>query len=153
MAYDNKNYGENTRNNESIFSKRVKAGKRRTYFFDVKATRGNDYFITITESKKRFEDDGYDRHKMFIYKEDFNKFAEALVETVNYVKTDLMPDFDFDAFNHADDQEHYEQNKTESTEASTPSMMETELPVAAQQEAPIVASGINDNTDVDAWKI
>ena len=153
MAYDNKNYGENTRNNESIFSKRVKAGKRRTYFFDVKATRGNDYFITITESKKRFEDDGYDRHKMFIYKEDFNKFAEALVETVNYVKTDLMPDFDFDAFNHADDQEHYEQNKTESTEPNIPSMIETELPLAAQEEAPIAASGINDHTDVDAWKI
>jgi len=153
VAYDNKNYGENTRNNESIFSKRVKAGKRRTYFFDVKATRGNDYFITITESKKRFEDDGYDRHKMFIYKEDFNKFAEALVETVNYVKTDLMPDFDFDAFNHADDQEHYEQNKTEAIEPNTPSMIETELPLAAQEEAPIAASGINDNTDVDAWKI
>ena len=153
MAYDNKNYGENTRNNESIFSKRVKAGKRRTYFFDVKATRGNDYFITITESKKRFEDDGYDRHKMFIYKEDFNKFAEALVETVNYVKTDLMPDFDFDAFNHADDQEHYEQNKTETTAPDIASMIETEAQIVSTQEAPVSASGINDSTDVDAWKI
>lgn len=153
MAYDNKNYGENTRNNESIFSKRVKAGKRRTYFFDVKATRGNDYFITITESKKRFEDDGYDRHKMFIYKEDFNKFAEALVETVNYVKTDLMPDFDFDAFNHADDQEHYEQNKTEPNAPDIASMIETEAQVVSTLETPVSASGINDSTDVDAWKI
>lgn len=153
MAYDNKNYGENTRNNESIFSKRVKAGKRRTYFFDVKATRGNDYFITITESKKRFEDDGYDRHKMFIYKEDFNKFAEALVETVNYVKTDLMPDFDFDAFNHADDQEQYEQNKTETTAPDVANIIETDVQAASVQEAPISAAGINDSTDVDAWKI
>lgn len=99
MAYDNKNYDEK-RNLESVYSKRVKAGKRRTYFFDVKETRGSDYFITITESKKRFNDDGYDRHKMFIYKEDFNKFLNALTETVDHVKTDLMPDFDFDAFNH-----------------------------------------------------
>lgn len=85
---------------ESVYSKRIRAGKRRTYFFDVKATRGNDYYLTITESRKRFNDDGYDRHKIFLYKEDFNKFSKALIEAVDYVKTDLMPDFDFDAFNH-----------------------------------------------------
>jgi hypothetical protein len=107
VAYENKNFGNNdNRNNESLFSKRIKAGKRRTYFFDVRSTRGNDYFITITESKKRFDDNGYDRHKMFLYKEDFNKFLNALTETVNYVKTELMPDFDFDAYNH--DQENEE---------------------------------------------
>lgn len=83
-----------------MFSTRVKAGKRRTYFFDVRATRGNDYFITITESRKRFESEGYDRHKIFVYKEDFNKFIKGLTETVDHVKTQLMPDFDFDAFNH-----------------------------------------------------
>ncbi len=85
---------------ESIYSKRIRAGKRRTYFFDVRATRGNDYYLTITESRKRFDDNGYDRHKIFLYKEDFNKFVKALGEAVDYVKTDLMPDFDFDAFNH-----------------------------------------------------
>lgn len=103
MAYENKNFGDNR--NESLFSKRIKAGKRRTYFFDVRSTRGNDYFITITESKKRFDDNGYDRHKMFLYKEDFNKFLNALTETVNYVKTELMPDFDFDAYNHDQEQD------------------------------------------------
>ena len=98
MAYENKNFAENRgeNRNESLFSKRIKAGKRRTYFFDVRSTRGNDYFITITESKKRFDDNGYDRHKMFIYKEDFNKFLIALSETINFVKTELMPDFDFE---------------------------------------------------------
>ena len=85
---------------ESVYSKRIRAGKRRTYFFDVRATRGNDYFLTITESRKRFNEDGYDRHKIFLYKEDFNKFIKALGEAVDYVKTELMPDFDFDAFNH-----------------------------------------------------
>src|SRR6187431_1013156 len=85
---------------ESIYSKRIRAGKRRTYFFDVRTTRGNDYYLTITESRKRFNDNGYDRHKIFLYKEDFNKFIKALGEAIDYVKTELMPDFDFDAFNH-----------------------------------------------------
>lgn len=102
VAYDNNNnFGPNDgRNNDSLYSKRVKAGKRRTYFFDVRETRGQDYFLTITESKKNFEDGSYERHKLFLYKEDFNKFLAALTETINYVKTDLMPNFDFDAYNH-----------------------------------------------------
>src|ERR1700709_389879 len=85
---------------ESVYSKRIRAGKRRTYFFDVRATRSNDYYLTITESRKKFNEDGYDRHKLFLYKEDFNKFLKALTEAIDYVKTDLMPDFDFDAYNH-----------------------------------------------------
>jgi hypothetical protein len=104
VAYEN-----NDKKMESIYSKRIRAGKRRTYFFDVRATRGNDYYLTITESRKRFDDNGYDRHKVFLYKEDFNKFIKALTEAVDYVKTELMPDFDFDAFNHdevAGDQEN-----------------------------------------------
>ncbi len=95
MAYEN-----NDKRMESVYSKRIRAGKRRTYFFDVRATRSNDYYLTITESRKKFNEDGYDRHKIFLYKEDFNKFIKALTEAVDYVKTDLMPDFDFDAFNH-----------------------------------------------------
>ncbi len=102
-------YETNDKKIESVYSKRIKAGKRRTYFFDVRATRGNDYYLTITESRKRFTDDGYDRHKIFLYKEDFNKFIKGLNEAAEYVKTELMPDFDFDAFNHENDGE-YEQN-------------------------------------------
>jgi hypothetical protein len=95
VAYEN-----NDKRMESVYSKRIRAGKRRTYFFDVRATRSNDYYLTITESRKKFNEDGYDRHKIFLYKEDFNKFLKALTEAVDYVKTDLMPDFDFDAYNH-----------------------------------------------------
>ena len=87
--------GESNYDNEEVFSKKVRAGKR-TYFFDVKATKGDDYYVTITESKKRYEDGGYVKHKIFLYKEDFNKFSEAFTETVNYVKSDLMPEYDFD---------------------------------------------------------
>jgi len=94
------NYDNNEKKQESVYSTRIRAGKRRTYFFDVRATRANDYFLTITESRKRFDDNGYDRHKVFLYKEDFNKFLKALTEALDFVKTDLMPDFDFDAFNH-----------------------------------------------------
>ncbi len=95
VAYEN-----NDKRMESVYSKRIRAGKRRTYFFDVRATRSNDYYLTITESRKKFNEDGYDRHKIFLYKEDFNKFIKALTEAIDYVKTDLMPDFDFDAYNH-----------------------------------------------------
>ncbi len=97
------NYDNNEKKQESVYSTRIRAGKRRTYFFDVRATRANDYFLTITESRKRFDDNGYDRHKVFLYKEDFNKFLKALTEALDFVKTDLMPDFDFDAFNHEEE--------------------------------------------------
>lgn len=103
MAYEN-----NDKRIESVYSNRVRAGKRRTYFFDVRETRASDYFLTITESRKRPNDDGYDRHKIFLYKEDFNKFAKALNEAIDHVKTELMPDFDFDAFNHDENENGYE---------------------------------------------
>ena len=102
------NYDNNEKKQESVYSTRIRAGKRRTYFFDVRATRANDYFLTITESRKRFDDNGYDRHKVFLYKEDFNKFLKALTEALDFVKTDLMPDFDFDAFNHEDSENNGE---------------------------------------------
>ena len=85
-GYERKGSMENDR--EEIYSIPVKAGKR-TYFFDVKATRNNDYYLTITESKKRFEDDGsqnFEKHKIFLYKEDFDKFTEGLQEVVEYTK-------------------------------------------------------------------
>lgn len=82
------NVGALERNGDDVFSKPVRAGKR-TYFFDVKATKGNDYYLTITESKRRVEKDGrfvYDKHKIFLYKEDFDKFRQGLEEVVEYIK-------------------------------------------------------------------
>lgn len=95
---------ENKENGRAeIFSKRVRAGKR-TYFFDVKSTRSNDFYLTITESKRRFKDDGYfyEKHKIFLYKEDFLKFIEALQTTVDHVKNELLPDVDFTQFESSD---------------------------------------------------
>ena len=75
---------------QEIFSRAVRAGKR-TYFFDVKATRRNDYYLTITESKKRYHRDGrfyFEKHKIFLYKEDFDKFSEGLSEAIEFIKTE-----------------------------------------------------------------
>lgn len=94
---------------EEIFSKRVKAGKR-TYFFDVKATKSNDYYLTITESKRRMRDDSFtfEKHKIFLYKEDFAKFIEALQEAVDHVKNDLMSDFDFSQFEREESESEFD---------------------------------------------
>lgn len=104
---------ENNENEKvEIYSQRVRAGKR-TYFFDVKATRSNDYYLTITESKRRYKDDGYvyEKHKIFLYKEDFDKFIEALKETVGHVKTELMPDIDFTQFEQREEDKEKENNE------------------------------------------
>lgn len=88
---------------EEIFSKRVRAGKR-TYFFDVKATRNNDYYITITESKRsKFDDGNFIKMKIHLYKEDFNKFSDGLAETIGHVKTTLLPEYNFDEYDRHDD--------------------------------------------------
>lgn len=73
-----------------VYSKPVRAGKR-TYFFDVKHTRGNDYYITITESKRRIDSKGkfvYDKHQLFIYKEDFETFAEGLQDVFAFIRSE-----------------------------------------------------------------
>lgn len=100
-----------SKDGDEVYSKPVRAGKR-TYFFDVKTTRGNkDYYLTITESKRRNNPDGsftYDKHKIFLYKEDFEKFSEGLAEIIEYIKsncfngeipqhrTDGYPDIEFE---------------------------------------------------------
>lgn len=94
---------------DSVYSNKVRAGKRRTYFFDVKQTRGEDYYVTLTESTRKFNGSGYTRHKIFLYKEDFNRFLEGLQDAVNHVKTDLMPDYDYEQFDRR--QEEWEKQK------------------------------------------
>ncbi len=149
MAYDN-----NDKRMESVYSKRIRAGKRRTYFFDVRATRGNDYYITITESRKKFNENGYDRHKIFLYKEDFNKFLKALTEAVDYVKTDLMPDFDFDAFNHDQPEGGDDMGDNGHDYSGDTSVEQAPAPVQIQAEAPAApetGSDASASEEVDKW--
>lgn len=111
MANDN-----NSNYKESVYSNVVPAGKKRTYFFDVRETQGNDYFITMTESTRRQDGNGYNRHKLFLYKEDFNKFIKNLEDTIEYVKKELMPDFDYDKYNN--DGYYEEGENAESSDSS-----------------------------------
>ena len=120
---DNKTNGR-----DEIYSAKVKAGKR-TYFFDVKSTRSNDYYLTITESKKRFKEDGftYEKHKIFLYKEDFNKFLEALTSTVNHVKHELMPNVDFTQFDHVPVETEEPEEATAVKPTATATTIDSEL--------------------------
>lgn len=92
MEENDKKTGEDNDGRQEIYSETVRAGKR-TYFFDVKATRNNDYYLTITESKKRFNKEGkqyFEKHKVFLYKEDFEKFNDGLTSVISYI-TNAQP--------------------------------------------------------------
>jgi len=83
---------------EEIYSKAVRAGKR-TYFFDVKSTRRNEFYLTITESKKKFEPDGnfyFEKHKIFLYKEDFEKFVDGLQEVITFIDQNQVDEYDYE---------------------------------------------------------
>jgi hypothetical protein len=104
---------------DSVYTAKVKAGKRRTYFFDVKRTKGEDFYITLTESTKKYDDDRYERHKIFLYKEDFNRFLAQLQDTIDHVKKDLMPDYDYDQFEKRQAEwEASQENQSDTTKSS-----------------------------------
>ena len=113
---DEKDFNERN-DREEIFSKAVRAGKR-TYFFDVKSTRSEDYYLTITESKRRFSNESgkffYEKHKLFLYREDFEKFLKGLDVVMKFIETGEVP-----APDPEDDQlaaEEYQENKENKTE-------------------------------------
>lgn len=117
-------------NQHGFFSKKLRAGKRRTYFFDVRSTKQGDYFLTITESKRRFDKGGYDSHKVFLYKEDFKNFVDSLNETLDYIKTELNPEFDYDNY----DREVYRQQVAEELENSEQAEPQPEINTPTKTE-------------------
>jgi len=145
---------ENNNNGKysGFFSKKLKAGKRRTYFFDVRSTKQGDFFLTITESKKKFEGEGYDSHKIFLYKEDFKKFLEGLNETVDYIKTELMPEYDYDTERLVRTNNHSEQTEDSSSDNGqtyapkiTPSVNTT----SSESTNPTATPQIGDDEQID----
>jgi hypothetical protein len=139
---------------ESVYSTKVRAGKRRTYFFDVRQTKGEDYYVTLTESTKKFNSDGYERHKIFLYKEDFNRFVSSLEEVINHVKNELMPDYDYDEFTKR--QAEWEQKRKEmdalEKEAVKESTPEDEVVAeenTAEEEGDMEAPGEVEEADPD----
>jgi hypothetical protein len=135
-----------------VYSHKVKAGKRRTYFFDVKKTKGEDFYITLTESTKRFNGDGYERHKIFLYKEDFNRFAQGLEETIDHIKTELMPDYDYDEYTRRN-QEWEEKREKEDREASAQAdPSSSEVKKSVEEKVAKNDNSVEDSSDEDmSW--
>ncbi|MEF8844260.1 MAG: DUF3276 family protein [Bacteroidales bacterium] len=104
--------GQAQSGSDIIYSQVIRAGKR-TYFLDVKATRKNDYYLTITESKKRFKRNGkrfFEKHKVFLYKEDFDKFTEGLEDVINFIKEAKS-----DEMNQEEDQNNQQKQEEENS--------------------------------------
>ncbi len=147
---------EQDRRFESVYSKKVRAGRRRTYFFDVRRTRGDDFYLTLTESTKRINGHGYERHKIFLYKEDFNRFISNLEEVIQHIKTELMPDYDYEEFDRRELEwearraeggyydDHHEEGNDENRTANR-----GENPRRNQRETPVENPGENLDQEVD----
>lgn len=160
------NAGAQERNGDDIYSKPVRAGKR-TYFFDVKATKNNDYYLTITESKRKVDKDGhfsYDKHKIFLYKEDFEKFAGGLDEVVKYIKEKCpvtertYTDHDsYEGGEHAagnyGEHGHNAEDAAKIEKAETAAAEHVEAAAAKEPEAPKAEEKAKDFTSVDFDKL
>ena len=111
-AFDESQSSGKSRYRDEVYSRRVPAGKR-TYFFDVKSTRsGEDFFVTITESK-RIDDNRYEKHKIFLYKEDFGKFVAALHEVVQHIVDERLPEYEFRNLPELTSVDEFESNSSE----------------------------------------
>ncbi len=119
---------------ETVFSKKIRAGKRRTYFIDVRQTKGEDYYITLTESTKKFQTNTTVRHKLYLYKEDFNRFVSGLNEAVDHVKNDLLPDYDYEQFERRQAEWEAQQAALAEAEGNNESTSSEDAPVV--EEAP-----------------
>ena len=116
-----------------MYSKKVRAGKRRTYFFDVRRTKGDDFYLTLTESTKKFNGDGYERHKIFLYKEDFNRFLSNLEDVIDHIKTELMPDYDYDEYTRR--HEAYEERRKAEERGEEYTPVEDTTPTTSGEES------------------
>ncbi len=148
MGYDN-----NEKKFVPVYERKVRAGKKRTYFFDIKEARNSGFSLVITESRKRFDDRGFDRTSIYVYQEDINKFTKGLIEAVNFIKTELLPDYNFDQYDN-EYEEGYGGNAA--TEAALPAEEELIAPIEVVapktviNNEPILPSSLNDEV-VDKW--
>ena len=102
---------------EIVHTVKVRAGRKRTYFFDIQKARNGDFYVTLSETTRR-EDGRFKRQKIFLYKEDFNRFVKGLEEVVNMVKTELMPDYDYDLFDRRQEEWEAKQRELAAQEAA-----------------------------------
>ena len=144
MGYDN-----NEKKFAPVYEKKVRAGKKRTYFFDIKETRNNSYSLIITESRKRFDDRGYDRSSIYIYQEDINKFAKGVAEAIDYIKTELLPDYNFEQY----DNEYDENGEGYAPQAPAEPVVVATAPAeeVVEDEKPSSITSSLDTEEVDKW--
>jgi len=142
-------YDNNEKKFTPIYEKKVRAGKKRTYFFDIKETRNNSYSLIITESRKRFDDRGYDRTSIYIYQEDINKFAKGVAEAIDYIKTELLPDYNFEQY----DNEYEENGEGYVPQAPVETAIAASVPseeIVEDETPTTIASDLN-TEEVDKW--
>ena len=131
------------REHDLAHSAKMRAGKRRTYFFDVRRTQSDDFYLSITESTKRLHGDTYDRHKILLYKEDFNRFIKELEGVIEYVKTELMPDYDYG---------EYERRQLEWEERRAAGEFDAPNPEANDEQNPNTTPTKDDELETDmSW--
>ena len=144
MGYDN-----NEKKFVPVYEKKVRAGKKRTYFFDIKETRNNSYSLIITESRKRFDDRGYDRSSIYIYQEDINKFAKGVAEAIDFIKTELLPDYNFDQY----DNDYEENGEGYIPQAPVETAIAASVPseeIVEDEKPSTITSSLN-TEEVDKW--
>ena len=144
MGYDN-----NEKKFVPVYEKKVRAGKKRTYFFDIKETRNNSYSLIITESRKRFDDRGYDRSSIYVYQEDINKFAKGVAEAIDFIKTELLPDYNFDQY----DNDYEENGEGYIPQAPVETAIAASVPseeIVEDEKPSTITSSLN-TEEVDKW--
>ena len=144
MGYDN-----NEKKFVPVYEKKVRAGKKRTYFFDIKETRNNSYSLIITESRKRFDDRGYDRSSIYVYQEDINKFAKGVAEAIDFIKTELLPDYNFDQY----DNDYEENGEGYIPQAPVETAIAASVPLEeiVEDEKPSTITSSLNTEEVDKW--
>jgi len=142
-------YDNNEKKFVPVYEKKVRAGKKRTYFFDIKETRNNSYSLIITESRKRFDDRGYDRSSIYVYQEDINKFAKGVAEAIDFIKTELLPDYNFDQY----DNDYEENGEGYIPQAPVETAIAASVPseeIVEDEKPSTITSSLN-TEEVDKW--
>ena len=146
MAYDNKE-----KKFTPIYERKVRAGNKRTYFFDIKDMRNNGFSLVITESRRRFDDRGYDRTSIYVFQEDINKFVKGLNEAVDYIKTELLPDYDFDQYDNQYDEVNSNFTPIEKKELEKEINVVVPSTEMSVEENKLNVSDTNQEEIVDKW--
>lgn len=143
---------ESNKQQNGVYSKVIRAGRRRTYFFDVRSTKNDEFYLTVTESKRKFDSDGYERHKIHVYKEDFHKFINAIDDVVGHIKT-LMPNYDYDEFTRPVQTIEYDEDGNAIREPYNPEDSDMDTESATNEDAETVTDDVFESQESDTTTV